>query len=180
MANFTTINKKDKRDILTIKAKESFYNNVSNLMSKANEVAVETKLQSKKDKANNINLVSRGSVPESHKMIADSFMIIKKIFGKPVIQCRPLTEEMEFLAKYDFNQLEFSTYKQIENELSLLKKWSYSRNPEIQKASDAIITIRAKELKNLIATNYVNITNEIYNGYKALEQYFENISKYQR
>ena len=44
--------------------------------------------------------------------------------------------------------------------------------------ADEIIQIRAKELKFLAASRYVNITSEIYSGYKALERYFEEISKY--
>ena len=45
-------------------------------------------------------------------------------------------------------------------------------------ASDKIIAIRVKELKSIIASKYVKISNEIYNGYKALERYLEEISKY--
>jgi len=180
MATFATTNKKDKRDIVKIKTKENFYKSVSNLMSKANDIAIETKIHPNKPEVGNASLIARGGIPESHRLLADSFMIIKRIFGKPVVQCKPTAEEIDFLAKYDFNPIEFSTYKQIEEELSLLKKWYYSRNPEIQRASDRIISIRVKELRNLIATNYVSITNDLYNGYNALEKYFENISKYQK
>ena len=35
-----------------------------------------------------------------------------------------------------------------------------------------------KELKSIIASRYVKISNEIYNGYKALERYLEEITKY--
>ena len=38
--------------------------------------------------------------------------------------------------------------------------------------------IRAKELKYIIASRYAGITNEVYNGYKALERYFEEITKF--
>ena len=44
--------------------------------------------------------------------------------------------------------------------------------------ADKIVEIRAKELKYLAACRYTLITNEIYNGYMALEKYFEDISKY--
>ena len=40
------------------------------------------------------------------------------------------------------------------------------------------MSIRSKELKFLAASRYVSISSEIYNGYKALERYFEEISKY--
>ncbi|MFW6225110.1 MAG: hypothetical protein ACOC4B_02480 [Bacteroidota bacterium] len=124
------------------------------------------------------NFYIRRGVPESHRRIADNFMIIKKIFGHPVVQSSINEEEKLLLARYDFNQLEYTTEKQIEDEIVFLKKWSYSNNKELQEASDEIIKIRAKELKYLIASNYVSITNRVYNGHKILEKYFEDISKY--
>ena len=125
------------------------------------------------------NCFIRKGVPESHRRVADSFMIIKKVFGHPVVQSRISDEEKALLIKYDFNPLELSTTKQIEDELVFLKRWSYSRNRELQDAADEIIQIRAKELKYLIATRYVS-TNKNYNGYQVLEKYLEEISKYFR
>ena len=124
------------------------------------------------------NFYLRRGVPESHRRVADNFMIIKKIFGHPVVQSKITDEEKKLLAKYDFNLLEYSTAKQIEDELVFLKRWSYSRNSDLQEEADNIIKCRCKELKYLIATNYVNITNKVYNGYKILTKYFEDISKY--
>lgn len=124
------------------------------------------------------NFYIRRGVPESHRRIADNFMIIKKIFGHPVVQSKISEEEILLLARYDFNPLECTTAKQIEDEIIFLKKWSYSNNKELQNAADEIIKIRAKELKYLIATNYVSVTNRVYNGHKILEKYFEDISKY--
>jgi len=123
------------------------------------------------------NCFIRKGVPESHRRVADNFMIIKKVFGHPVVQSKISDEEKALLDKYDFNPLELSTTKQIEDELIFLKRWSYSRNRELQDAADKIILIRAKELKYLIATRYVD-TNKNYNGYKVLEKYLEEISKY--
>ncbi len=124
------------------------------------------------------NFYLRRGVPESHRRVADNFMIIKKIFGHPVVQPKITPEEADLLARYDFNLLEFSTSKQIEDEIVYLKQWSFSRNRELQDAADKIIKIRSKELKYMIATNYVNITNKVYNGHLILEKYFEEISKY--
>lgn len=124
------------------------------------------------------NWYLRRGIPESHRKIADNFMIIKKIFGYPVVHSKITKEEQEFLAKYDFNQLEFTTAKQIEEEIVFLKKWSFSRSPELQEASDTIMKIRVKELKYLIATKYVDITDRIYNGHEVLANYLEDISKY--
>jgi len=123
-------------------------------------------------------MLARGEVPESHRRIADNYMVIKRIYGTPVVQPRINNQEKKLLAKYDFNPLEYSTIKQINEELSFLKKWSMSLDKNLKKDSDEIIQIRAKELKFLIASRYVSLSSEIYNGYKALERYFEEISKY--
>lgn len=123
-------------------------------------------------------MLARGGVPASHRRVADNYMIIKKVYGFPVVQSRISNQDKTLLAKYDFNPLEYSTIKQINEELSFLKKWSMSLEPSLRIDSDEIIQIRAKELKFLVATRYTVLTNEIYNGYLALEKYFEDISKY--
>ena len=123
-------------------------------------------------------MLAKGIVPDSHRRVADNYMVIKKIYGTPVVQPRISTQERALLAKYDFNPLEFSTIKQINEELSFLKKWSFSIENNLKNDADEILQIRAKELKYLVASRYVSITSEIYSGYKALERYFEEISKY--
>ena len=123
-------------------------------------------------------MIARGEVPEIHRRVADNYMVIKKIYGAPVVKIKISNQEKILLAKYDFNPLEFSTIKQINEELSFLKRWSLSQDDLLKKDANDIIQIRAKELKYLAASRYVNISNEMYNGYLALERYFEEISKY--
>ncbi len=123
-------------------------------------------------------MLAKASVPPSHRIAADNYMVIKKIYGTPVVKSRISNKERALLGKYDFNQLEYTTIKQINEELSLLKKWSMSLDKTLKEDSDRIIDIRLKELKYLAACRYTLITNEIYNGYMALEKYFEDISKY--
>lgn len=123
-------------------------------------------------------MLARGEIPETHRRTADNYMVIKKIYGVPVVQPRINNKERELLNKYDFNPLEFSTIKQINEELSFLKRWSMSLENNLRNDANEIIQIRAKELKFLVASRYVNLTSEIYSGYKALERYFEEISKY--
>ncbi len=123
-------------------------------------------------------MIARGEVPESHRRVADNYMVIKKIYGSPVVKLKISNQERNLLAKYDFNPLEFSTIKQINEELSYLKRWSMSFEAALKKDADELIQIRAKELKYLAASRYLNISNEMYNGYQALERYFEEISKY--
>ena len=123
-------------------------------------------------------MLARGEVPDIHRRTADNYMVIKKIYGAPVVQPRINNKEKALLAKYDFNPLEFSTIKQINEELSFLKRWSMSLEKNLKADADEIIQIRVKELKYLIASRYISVTSEIYQGYKALERYFEEISKY--
>lgn len=123
-------------------------------------------------------LLAKSSVPYSHRRIADNYVIIKKVYRFQAVQSRINTTERQLLKKYDFNTLEFSTIKQINEELSYLKKWSTSSNDLLRKDSDEILQIRSKELKYIVASRYATISNEIYNGYKALEKYFEEISKF--
>ena len=63
-------------------------------------------------------------------------------------------------------------------ELRLLQKWSASDDEQLKKDADTIMEIRTRELKFIESNSYVNISNEIYKGYIALEHYFEEISKY--
>lgn len=123
-------------------------------------------------------LLAKSSVPYSHRRIADNYVIIKRIYRFQAVQSRITNAEIQLLHNYDFNTLEFSTIKQINEELSYLKKWSTSPDENLRKDADAILQIRAKELKYIVASRYSSITNEIYNGYKALERYFEEISKF--
>jgi hypothetical protein len=123
-------------------------------------------------------LLARSAVPYSHRRIADNYVIIKKVYRFQAVQSRISNAEMQMLKKYDFNTLEFSTIKQVNEELSYLKKWSTSSNDQLRSDADQLLQIRCKELKYIIASRYATVSNEIYNGYKALERYFEEISKF--
>ena len=123
-------------------------------------------------------LLAKNNVPLSHKRIADNYMVIKRIFKFQVCMSRISNVEKALLERYDFNTLEFTTVKQMYNELELLQKWSVSNEEELKAASNDILEIRVKELKYLEASRYASISNEIYNGYKALEQYLKEISKF--
>ena len=170
----TTINNKDTEQTLEQSIKKTM--TTSQFGSNANIQSLNIESMKPNFMMRNNCFIRRG-VPEAHRIAADNFMIIKKVFGYPVIQSKISDPEKALLAKYDFNALELSTTKQIEDELIFLKRWSYSRNRELQDAADKIIQIRAKELKSLIAARYVD-TNKNYDGYKVLEKYFEEISKY--
>ena len=82
--------------------------------------------------------------------------------------------EKALLRKYDFNTLECTTMKQMFSELALLQKWAKSET--LCDDAEKILEIRIKELKYLDASRYACVTNEVYNGYKALENYLAEIS----
>lgn len=124
-------------------------------------------------------LLAKNSVPFSHKRAADNYVIIKRIYKFQVVQSRINSQEIALLKKYDFNTLEFSTIKQINEELAYLKKWAFSSNDLLRQDADEIIQIRAKELKFIVASKY-SVSNEVVDGYKALERYFEEITKFYR
>lgn len=124
-------------------------------------------------------LLAKNNVPASHKRIADNYLIIKKVFKFQACLSRISNVEKSLLEKYDFNTLEFTTTKQMYEELTLLQKWSASEDAVVRDNADEILLIRVKELKFLEASRYASISNEIYNGYKALEQYLKEISKFQ-
>lgn len=123
-------------------------------------------------------LLAKSAIPYSHKRVADNYVIIKRIYKFQAIQTRITNQEIALLRKYDLNPLEYSTIKQINEELSYLKNWAVSPNPQLKAEADEIIQIRGKELKYLVASNYVHVSNEVHTGYKALERYFEEITKF--
>ena len=123
-------------------------------------------------------LLAKNTIPYSHRELADNYVIVKKVFKFQAVMPRITNTEKALLAKYDFNTLEYTTVKQMYEELSLLQKWAVSADETLKKDSDEILEIRTKELKFIVATSYANISNEIYKGYLALENYFMEISKY--
>jgi hypothetical protein len=123
-----------------------------------------------------VALLAKNIIPYSHKKMADNYVIIKRVFKFQAVMPRITNAEKALLAKYDFNTLEFTTVKQMYEELSLLQKWAL--DDKLKKDSDDILEIRTKELKYIVATSYASISNEIYKGYLALENYFVEISKY--
>ena len=123
-------------------------------------------------------MLAKNEVPYSHKRVADNYIVIKRIYKFQAVQSRISQTEKDLLAKYDFNTLEFTTAKQMNEELLLLQDWSSSRDKDKKEVADKIMEIRAKELKFIDASCYATISNEIYKGYIALAHYFEEISKF--
>lgn len=123
-------------------------------------------------------LLAKSSVPYSHRRAADNYIIIKRVYRFQVVQSRINNQEIALLKKYDFNALEYTTIKQMNEELAYLKSWTQSSNEILRRDADEIIQIRTKELKFIAANKYSAISGEVHDGYKALERYFEEITKF--
>ena len=123
-------------------------------------------------------MLAKSAVPYSHRRLADNYVIMKKIYGFQVVQPRILNIEKHLLFKYKMNTLECTTINQMNIELALLKKWATSLNEEVRNDSDQLLQIRIKELKFILSNIYARVSNEVFNGYKALNCYLEEVTKY--
>lgn len=121
-------------------------------------------------------LLARNIIPYYHRKLADNYVIIKKVFKFQAVMSRISNTEKALLKKYDFNTLEFTTMKQMYEEIALLQKWA--NDDKLKEDAEKLLEIRIKELKFLNASCYASISNEIYNGYMALEHYLLEISRF--
>ena len=123
-------------------------------------------------------LLAKDNVPFSHKRIADNFVVIKRLYKFHTVKTVVSLSEYNLLKQYFMEPLESTKINKAVDELEFLKNSSVSLNKQLKTDSDKILEIRSKELKNITASAYSNIPNEIYNGYKAIEKYFEEITKF--
>lgn len=121
-------------------------------------------------------LLAKNIIPYFHRKLADNYVIIKKVFKFQAVMSRISNVDKALLKKYDFNTLEFTTMKQMYEEIALLQKWA--NEPSLKDDAEKLLDIRVKELKFLDASRYAGISNEIYNGYMALENYLQEISRF--
>lgn len=123
-------------------------------------------------------MLAKSTVPFSHRRIADNYVIMKNIYGFQVVQPRISNLDRKLLFKYHFNTLENTTIGQMNVEIVLLKQWSTSIDDTLRIEADDILQIRVKELKFILSNKYALDSNELYNGYKALELYLTEITKF--
>lgn len=125
-------------------------------------------------------LLAKSSVPYSHRRIADNYIILRKVCLFQVVQPRITKTEESLLRKYSFNTLENTTITKMNSEISQLKNWATSTDDTLRQDSVDILNIRVKELKFMLSNNYTNRSNECNKGYKAVETYLTEITKYYR
>ena len=123
-------------------------------------------------------MLAKTGVPYSHKRVADNYVVIKRMYNFHTVKASVALSEYDLLKDYNMQPLECTTMNRINDEIEFLKKASNSASIELKEDADKIIIIRAKELKNITASAYSNIPSEMYNGYKAIEKYFEEITKF--
>ncbi len=121
-------------------------------------------------------LLARNIIPYYHRKIADNYIIIKKIYKFQAVMSRISNVEKNLLYSHNFSTLEFTTKEQMYKEIGLLQTWA--NDSELSKTAEQLLEIRVKELKYLNASSYTSISDEIYDGYKALEQYLQEISRF--
>lgn len=123
-------------------------------------------------------MLGKSAVPYSHRRIADNYVMMRKIYGFQVAQPRITNMERNKLYMYRMNTLENTTIGQINLELALLKEWSMSTEDKLRNDSEELLKIRVKELKFILSNKYAVTTNEVHNGYKAIELYLSEITKF--
>ena len=123
-------------------------------------------------------MLAKSGVPYSHRRIADNYVFMRKIYEFQIVQPRITNTERSFLFKYNFNTLENTTIGQVNTQLALLKSWSMSTDDRLRNDSDTLLQIRVKELKFILSNKYALATNEIYNGYKAIDVYLNEMTKF--
>ena len=123
-------------------------------------------------------MLAKSGVPYSHRRIADNYVFMRKIYEFQIVQPRITNSERNFLFKYNFNTLENTTIGQVNAQLALLKSWSMSTEDKLRNDSDTLLQIRVKELKFIFSNKYALATNEIYNGYKAIDVYLNEMNKF--
>lgn len=125
-------------------------------------------------------LLAKSSVPYSHRRIANNYVTLRRICPFQVVQPRITKVEQAMLSRYLFSTLENTTISRVNRELSQLKDWATSTDDTLRNDSNEILNIRVKELKFILSNSYTSNTNEMFKGYKAVEAYLVNITKYYR
>ncbi len=123
-------------------------------------------------------LLARKSVPALHRELANNYVLIKKIYKFPAVKSLITEQDKNLLNKYSLKPLAETDIHTINKELEQIRNLSADKNEEMRKDAEGLIITRTKELKYIVASNYSKYSNEINNGYMALEKYFEEISKY--
>jgi hypothetical protein len=123
-------------------------------------------------------LLAGWNVPASHKRVADNYIIIKRLYKTQSLKSFILASEKQLLSKYMFMPLSQMSIQDVNKEILVLQQWSASENHILKQDADNLIQVRAKELRYILSSKYAMYSSEINNGFRALERYFEEITKF--
>ena len=123
-------------------------------------------------------LLGKSFVPYSHRRVADNYVIMKRICQFQVVQPKITKVETALLVKYGMHTLENTNISAVNNEIVKLKDWATSTDDNLRADADELLKIRVKELKFILSYNYTVNSDEMFNGYKAVDVYLTNITKY--
>ena len=139
---------------------------------------VKVNLEDSSSELDTSSLLAKSSVPYSHRRIASKFVIMKQICKFQIVQPRISLTEENLLKQYNLKTLENTTITTANKELAQLKEWATSTDDKLRDDSTKLLEIRVKELKFMLSYNYTKSSNEMLNGYKAIDMYLTKITKY--
>ena len=126
------------------------------------------------------SLLAKSSVPYSHRRVANNYVVLRRICSFQAVQPRITKVEENLLSRYFLMTLENTTISKMNREIIQLKEWATSTDDTLRADADTLLSIRVKELKYILSISYANTSNEIFNGYKALDAYLNGITNYYR
>lgn len=122
-------------------------------------------------------VLAKNNVPYSHKRIADNYVVIKRMYKFHAVKATVSHTEYALLQHFNMQSLEMTSANRMTKEIEFLKNCSNGNDLTLKRDADMVMLIRAKELKNITASAYTRLS-EMNSGYKTLEKYFEEITKY--
>ena len=123
-------------------------------------------------------ILANKRVPAAHRSVADYYIVIKRLYKSQTVRANLVSNECSLLEKYHLHRLSSLSIQEVNKEILMLQEWAFSSSDVLRHDSDLIIQIRAKELRYILSSNYSRYSSEINDGYKALERYFEEITKF--
>ena len=126
------------------------------------------------------SIIANSPTPVSHRRVADNYIVIKRLYKTQSVKSGLLNSEKELLNKYNLKPLAELSIQEENKEIMKLKMASFSEDEQLASDADLIIQIRAKELRFILSSRYATYFSEINDGYRALERYFEEVTKFYR
>lgn len=151
---------------------------LNNIFYTKDKLKTKNNLEDSADELVKSLLLAKASVPYSHRRIASKYSFIKETCKFQIVQPKISHTDEILVKKYLFKTLENMSVSEMNKEIEKLKEWAISTDDKLRDDSITLLEIRIKELKFMLSYNYTKSSNEMLNGYKALDTYLTNIPKY--